>query len=89
MNSLLPESVLQHKKQGFGVPLKYWFRNDLNVFIHDKLLNNNSKISNYLDKKRISEIIMKSSSGGRSQGHQIWSLLFLESWLDNSAKSVR
>jgi asparagine synthase (glutamine-hydrolysing) len=83
MQPFLPENVINHKKQGFSVPLKNWFRKDLNQFINDRLINN-SYISNYIDIKNLKKVIRNSEVGDRDLSNQLWSLLFLECWLENS-----
>ena len=35
MAPMLPESILNHPKQGFGVPLSIWFKDDLKEYIDD------------------------------------------------------
>jgi asparagine synthase (glutamine-hydrolysing) len=87
MKEYLPDIVLNHKKQGFALPLKLWFRNDLNEYVHDKLLSRNCLISNYLDMDMIRTTINESSFSNRNFSQQIWSLLFLESWLDNASRN--
>jgi asparagine synthase (glutamine-hydrolysing) len=88
MKEFLPEMIIKHKKQGFALPLKMWFRNDLNEYINDKLLNKNCLLSEYLDIERIRTIIRQSTSSERNFSHQLWSLLILECWLENSTIPV-
>jgi asparagine synthase (glutamine-hydrolysing) len=84
MEPYLPESILKHKKQGFAVPLKVWFRKDLNDFVHDTLLDKKSMISDYLNANEIKNVLNSNASGGRNLGPHIWSLLFLETWLNQA-----
>lgn len=81
LESYLPEKVFSHKKQGFGVPISVWFKDDLKSYINDELLNKNALIYGYLNHKTVSKIIENHSFGMRNFSGQIWSLLFLEEWL--------
>lgn len=40
---LLPQEILTRSKQGFGVPLKYWLRNDLATYARDLLTSTRAK----------------------------------------------
>lgn len=81
MRKYLPPNILNHPKQGFGVPLSLWFKNDLRKYINDTLLSENPLISNYLDKKYVKKVIEDNRKGGRDFSTKIWSLLFFEEWL--------
>ena len=81
MRPLLPESVLAHKKQGFNLPMKMWFKDDLNDFVQDHLLNSNSPIYDYFEKRYVSKIIHEHNNAMRDFHRKIWSLIFLDQWL--------
>ena len=81
MNSYLPENILNHPKQGFGVPLSLWFKDDLKEYVNDKLLSHNPLLSNYLSKNYIKKIIENNRKGNRDFSSKIWSLIFFEEWL--------
>jgi asparagine synthase (glutamine-hydrolysing) len=81
MSFYLPESILNHSKHGFSVPLSYWFKDDLNEYVNDVLLSQNPQSSSYLDKKFIKKIIDDNASGVRLSPTRIWALLFFEEWL--------
>jgi asparagine synthase (glutamine-hydrolysing) len=81
MASSLPESILKHPKQGFGVPLSLWFKDDLKEYVRDVLLSHEPLISLYLDSKYIKKIVENNTTGTYDFGERIWSLLFFEEWL--------
>ncbi|MEI6489175.1 MAG: asparagine synthase (glutamine-hydrolyzing) [Bacteroidota bacterium] len=84
LESSLPSEILYRKKQGFALPLKKWFRNDLNALIHDELLTSNSHILNFANKKSIENILSNNNRGKRDFSAQIWTLLFFHQWLKNN-----
>ncbi len=77
---ILPPEIISHKKQGFGVPLKIWFKDDLKTYAFDTLLNE-SELTGYLDKSYIKEILHNHQKGIRDYSPKIWSLLFLNEWI--------
>jgi asparagine synthase (glutamine-hydrolysing) len=89
MKPFLTDNVFSHKKQGFAIPLMPWFRKDLNDYINDKLLNNNSHLSKYLDPKMMNMVLKSNEYGKRNLGYHLWSLLFLECWLEQSDEQLK
>jgi asparagine synthase (glutamine-hydrolysing) len=85
MTPYLPKSVLSHHKQGFGVPLSLWFKEDLKEYVNEILLSNNPLYSNYLDKKFVRKCVANHNLGMRDFSSRIWSILFFEEWLKQNS----
>lgn len=83
MRNYLPESIISHKKQGFGVPLKSWFKEDLKEYVNDRLINTKGPLYDYLNHEYVSKIINEHNNGMRDFSTKIWSLLFLDQWLNS------
>jgi asparagine synthase (glutamine-hydrolysing) len=81
MSRYLPPSILNHAKQGFSVPLEFWFKDDLREYVNDTLLSENSKLSSFLNRKYVKEIIEKNQKGTKDFSSRIWPLIFFEEWL--------
>jgi asparagine synthase (glutamine-hydrolysing) len=84
MEKYLPESILNHPKQGFGVPLALWFKKDLKQFVNDTLLSDNPLLSNYVNTNYVKKIVMEDRKGRRDFNLKIWSLIILDQWLKQS-----
>lgn len=78
---LLPAEILTRGKQGFGVPIKHWFRGDLNGYAYELLLSpqaqqrgifNPAFVRNLLQAHARTTLVNHSSA--------IWALLCLELW---------
>ena len=78
---MLPAEVLMRGKQGFGVPIKHWFRSDLADYAHDLLdsprarqrgIFNPRFVRNLLKEHRSTNLVNHSAA--------IWALLCLELW---------
>ena len=79
--SFLPDEVINHRKQGFAIPLAYWFKDDLKDYAYDVLTGSSSKTLDYFNKKAIITIIKHHQKGMRDYSGKLWSLLFLNEWL--------
>ena len=84
MSNILPENILTHPKQGFSMPLSFWFKDDLKEYVKDKLLSQNNLLSSYLDVKYIKKIVENNNAGTKDYSNHIWSLLFFEEWLSQN-----
>ena len=85
-SDLLPQTILNRPKHGFGVPLGAWFRHELDGYVRDTLLATDSRVSSYLAPEGIRQLVQEHASGRVDHGHQLWSLLTLEIWLRQMAK---
>lgn len=83
MKKHLPESIISHKKQGFSVPLKAWFKDDLKEYVNDRLLGTKGPLYEYLEPAYVRKIIIEHNKGMRDFNDKIWSLLFLDQWLSS------
>lgn len=81
MSNALPSEILNHKKQGFSMPMSMWFRESLKEYLTDTLLSCDAHINDYLCKDAVKEIVLNHNRGIRDYSSKIWSLLFLEEWL--------
>jgi len=81
LESYVPNSILEHKKQGFAVPLNSWFKDDLKGYLIELFLNNNSKLYDYVEKKFVKQLLNKHRKGTYDLSSHIWSLIIFENWL--------
>ncbi|MBP9150862.1 MAG: asparagine synthase (glutamine-hydrolyzing) [Flavobacteriales bacterium] len=84
MKPYLPQSTIGHPKQGFGVPLSVWFKDDLRQYVNDLLLSDSALIKEYITPAQTKKIIEGHLKGTRDFSFKIWNLLFLESWLQRN-----
>jgi len=81
MRGILPESILNRGKMGFGAPLGAWFRSDLGGFVRERLLEDASPIYAYLRREAVEAVVTRHGTARADLSAQIWALLTLESWL--------
>ena len=77
----IPESILKRRKQGFGIPLGQWFRNDLRGFVEGSLGAPSASVRSYLRGQAVDELLREHWSGSADHGHVLWTLLTLELFL--------
>jgi asparagine synthase (glutamine-hydrolysing) len=80
MSNHLPQDIYSATKQGFSSPDNSWFKGDSIDFVRKKLLSNNAKIYQYMDKTATQKMINEHLSGERNRRLFIWSLLNFEEW---------
>lgn len=78
---MLPSATWNRKKMGFGVPLARWFRGELQGFLRDSLLGPSAHCHQFFSKSAIEKLIAAHESRSFDNSHRLWTLLFLEVWL--------
>lgn len=78
--TILPREVIFRPKQGFGVPVSQWFREELKPLLHDILEQSLLAEDGYLKQNAISEFISEHCTGKENHGYRLWLLLVLELW---------
>jgi asparagine synthase (glutamine-hydrolysing) len=76
----LPTEILQRKKQGFGVPLEFWFKGDLKQYVHDLLFNERTRNRGLFNQFEVSRLVQQYEGGRQELATTIWMLLVLETW---------
>ncbi len=82
MSGYIPERVSKAAKQGFSSPDASWFKGESIDFVRNSLLFNNAKIYELLDRNTVQNLINEHLSGSRNRRLLIWSLLNVESFLN-------
>ena len=76
----LPQEILERKKQGFGVPLEFWFKSDLKQYVHDLLFDERTHSRGLFNQFEVRGLVQQYESGRRELATTIWMLLVLETW---------
>lgn len=82
MNEILPTNISSATKQGFSAPDESWFRGESIDYVRDLLYAPNARIFDILDKKETLSLVNEHLDGKSNRRLLIWSLLYLEIWLD-------
>jgi asparagine synthase (glutamine-hydrolysing) len=78
---LLPAEILARPKQGFGVPIKHWFRGGLTTYASDMLDSSRARQRGIFQPEFIRNLL-KAHANTKLVNHSeaIWALLCLELW---------
>ena len=80
---LLPKSILQRSKKGFGIPIAEWLKGRLNPLMHDLLAPDRLKDQGLFDEKFVQKLIKEHEKNIASHHKQLWTLLVFQLWYDN------
>jgi asparagine synthase (glutamine-hydrolysing) len=77
---LLPEEIISHKKQGFGIPINEWLKGPLKEYAYGALLDNSAS-GEFVNRKYVEAMLNNHQKNVRDYSAQIWSLLIFNEWL--------
>lgn len=77
---LIPEPILQRPKMGFGVPIDYWFRGELQPLLREYLLGDRALSRGYFRPEAVQRLIDEHTRKQQDHAYRLWSLLILEAW---------
>jgi asparagine synthase (glutamine-hydrolysing) len=78
--SMLPDGILDRKKQGFGVPIGVWFRGGLTDVFSDVLRSARARQRGYFRTGFVNRLLDEHLSGRRDHTARLWQLLVFELW---------
>jgi len=79
MRGVLPDSIIDRRKQGFAVPLGRWFRGELNQYVRDILLSETSRARDIFNPVYIEKLLTLHEKG-RPMDLTLWTLISFELW---------
>ena len=82
MERHIPAEVLAREKQGFSAPDASWFRGESIDYVRDRLYTPNARLYAYLDPAAVQGLLDQHLHGEHNRRLLVWSLLYLEHWLE-------
>jgi asparagine synthase (glutamine-hydrolysing) len=82
---LLPSTIWKRRKQGFGVPIHEWFRQELGQELEALLAQD----SGPLDSKEVLLLLDQHRQGQRDHGYRLWSLYVYLLWRSQPQPPIR
>lgn len=79
-SDLLPESIQNRKKMGFGVPIDHWFRKELQPLLRETLLSERCLDRGYFRRESVRRLIDDHVAHRWDHSYRLWNLLCLECW---------
>jgi asparagine synthase (glutamine-hydrolysing) len=81
MASILPEKIVNRKKQGFSAPDESWYRGENAAYMKELLLNKKTVSSEYINPKYVEFIIDEHINKKVNHRLLLWSLMNFEWWI--------
>lgn len=78
---LLPESIVNRKKQGFPIPIDRWLRNEARGLVNDMLAPDLVRRRGLFDTGYVSKLVADHESGYFNYSKEIWGLVSVEMWM--------
>jgi asparagine synthase (glutamine-hydrolysing) len=79
-HGLLPPEVVERRKQGFGLPVDRWIRQELRDRVRGTLTDRRTRDRGYLDGRYLDVLLREHEEGRRDHSFRIWALFMLELW---------
>ncbi|HEX6270568.1 MAG TPA: asparagine synthase (glutamine-hydrolyzing) [Anaerolineales bacterium] len=76
----LPDEIVRRKKQGFMLPIAYWFRNQLHPFVKQVLSNSFFVKQGIFHEVSVLRMLDEHKNGRADHHVRLWMLLNLEIW---------
>ncbi len=80
LKDLLPHNILWRKKQGFGVPIGEWFKDELFDFTRDILFSEQARSRGFFNMPYVEKMLYDHRHNRQNHHHRLWALLSLEVW---------
>jgi asparagine synthase (glutamine-hydrolysing) len=73
----IPRPIIDRPKQGFGVPIDSWLRNELSDFAEERIYNSQYYIGLPLDQESVIDLYKLHKSGERNSHPLLWAVIML------------
>lgn len=80
VRGLLPDDVIDHRKQGFVGPMAQWLKHDLKHYVVETLSEKNISKHGYLNPRTVKTILEEHFSGKEIHDTLIWAMLVFQRW---------
>ena len=83
MADVLPREIIRKPKQGFGLPISVWLRDDpaMQSLARGVLLDERTRQRGWIQPHFVGQLIDRHIAGGWDHSAAIWQLLMLELWM--------
>jgi asparagine synthase (glutamine-hydrolysing) len=78
---MLPQSIWDRRKHGFGVPMATWFRSELGTMFEDEVLAPDARSRDLLAHGPVEAMYREHRDRLGDHGARLWTILVLERWL--------
>jgi asparagine synthase (glutamine-hydrolysing) len=87
MKGVLPESIINRKKEGFSIPMKNWLRRELQPLMRDLLSRDRVARRGLFDPDVVDKLMDDHVDGRENHAHTLFPLMVLERWATEHLKA--
>jgi len=80
----LPNEIVYRPKASFGAPIRAWISRELRELVDDVLVGGELVRSGLLQRAAVERLIDEERTGREDRAKQIWQLLSLELWYEQT-----
>jgi asparagine synthase (glutamine-hydrolysing) len=80
MKDVLPDTILNRKKEGFSIPMKNWLRKELQPLMRDLLSRDRITRRGLFDPDAVEKLIDDHVNGKENHAHTLFPLMVFERW---------
>jgi asparagine synthase (glutamine-hydrolysing) len=80
MRGILPEKILNRKKQGFSAPDESWYRGENVMYVKNLLLDKNAAYKEFINPQYVEKVLDEHINKKINHRLLIWSLMCFEWW---------
>ncbi len=80
---LIPKSLQNRQKMGFGVPIAQWLRKEWKDIAKERILEGSAIQSGYFNRKSIETMFNEHCTSQADHSYSLWALLVFELWNSN------
>lgn len=80
MRPLVPQDILQRRKEGFSIPMKTWLRDDLQPLMRDLLAPSRVARRGLFRPEAVTQLVEAHVAGRENHAHTLFPLMVFERW---------
>jgi asparagine synthase (glutamine-hydrolysing) len=77
---ILPEEILNRRKEGFSIPIKSWMKEELKPMLLEFLSPAALQKTGYFAPRHVQRLIDEHLAGRENHSHRLWALLMFQMW---------
>ena len=82
LKKYLPDSIIQRKKKGFGVPIAKWVKGPLKELFEDLLFSDRIKREGFLNPAYVTTLLRDHLDNKKDNRKKLWTLLMWQLWVN-------
>ncbi|HPG83041.1 MAG TPA: asparagine synthase C-terminal domain-containing protein, partial [bacterium] len=77
---ILPDEILDRRKEGFSIPIKSWMKGELKPMLLDFLSPSALAATGWFEPAHVQRLIGEHLDGRENHSHRLWALLMFQMW---------